>query len=108
LQTVTNFGKIWLQGGFMEKFKVSVFVTGVKKKGRKADKHLFNVGYVEYKENMTDEEKAKLIEVARGVVETNMKSFLNGFTVNLNHVTLYDGGEIWEPFSDKNLKIKVG
>jgi hypothetical protein len=92
----------------MEKFRLSVSVTGVKKKCRKPDRHLFNMGYMEYNPNMTDEQKQEVVQKAKDLLAVNMKSFLNGFTVNLNHVTLRDELEMWEPFAETNLKIKVG
>jgi hypothetical protein len=89
----------------MEKFKVGVSVTGLKKRDRKSKHHFFNMGYITYNPNMTEEEKQEIISRAKSMVETNMKTH-TGFSVSLDHVTIENDMETWMPFSDKNLKIK--
>lgn len=55
-------------------FDVSVYVVGVKKRCRKADRHILRVGTIPYDENLPQEEVNRLMDIAQGLLETNMKS----------------------------------
>jgi hypothetical protein len=90
----------------MEKFKVTVYVTGLKRKERKIKRHFFNAGYVDYNPNMTEAELNEIKDKAMGLIETNMKNFTN-VSVSLDQVKIDGYVETWMPFSDKNITLKV-
>lgn len=87
-------------------FKVNVFVTGVKKKARKMDRHMFNVSTIPYTPDISDEEKQRLMTIAKGLVETNMRVVRE---FNLEFIFTEDLGDNLERvnfFSDKNIRIE--
>lgn len=87
----------------MEQFyKLSVSVTGIKKRCRKSEFHLLKGGYIDYNEGTFDHEAIEA--VARGLVETNMKKVNGKIVISLDHIKQDDHFERWEPFSDKNVK----
>lgn len=88
-----------------ELFKISVSVTGVKKRCRKSEFHLLKGGYIPYNEGTFDREAIEA--VARGLVETNMKQVNGKIIIVLNHIKREEHFERWEPFSDKNVKWQL-
>lgn len=93
-------------GGNMNKFKVTVYTTGLKKRDRKVKRHYFNAGYIDYKPIMAEGDIDELNAKAMGLVETNMKSF-TGIEISLDKVEINGDIETWMPFSDENIRLKV-
>jgi KaiC/GvpD/RAD55 family RecA-like ATPase len=83
-----------------ELFKISVSVTGIKKRCRKTEFHLLQGGYIPYNEGTFAREAVEA--VARGLIETNMKEVNGKIVINLTHIKQDDHFERWEPFSIKN------
>jgi len=101
-----------------EFFRISLFTTGVKKRCRKVDRHLLNMGYSEYKETLSDEDRASLEEAARNLVGRAMRSlYTNDAHISLDRVTRTAEycdtlkrtwhNEKWEPFSELNQKVEI-
>ena len=90
----------------MEKFKITVYTTGLKKRDRKTKRHFFNAGYVDYNPNMSEAELNEIKAKAVGLIETNMKSFV-GVEVSLDLVEINGHIETWMPFSAKNITLRV-
>jgi hypothetical protein len=67
------------------KFRVSVFVTGVKKRCRKVDTHTLSLGYIDYNDGIFD--KSDLENKARALLQENMKSVVT-VAVNLTRVEI--------------------
>lgn len=92
-----------------ELFKVTVHVVGVKKRCRKSDRHIFNLGYIPYNDGVFDQED--LERKAEALLEENMKSISEVPSVDLNHVKISGEcgfrSEEWRPFSDKNKSFKL-
>jgi hypothetical protein len=93
-----------MQGEF---FKISVSVSGIKKRCRKAERHLLNGGYIPYNDGNYNAEEIN--DLVKGLVSTNMKEVQNVPTIHLDHVIVkHDEGfrsEQWEPFSKLNKKF---
>jgi hypothetical protein len=85
---------------------VNVFVTGVKKKARKMDRHMFRVTTIPYTPDISDEEKQRLMTIAKGLVETNMRVVKE---FSLEFIFTEDIGDDLVRinfFSDKNIRIE--
>ena len=90
----------------MEQFyKLSVSVTGIKKRCRKSEFHLLQGGYIPYNEGTIDREAIEA--VAKGLIETNMKQVGKETFVILNHVKVADGIQTWELFGKTNMRWKI-
>lgn len=88
-----------------EFFKISVAVTGVKKRCRKSEFHVFRGGYIPYNEGSFDREAVEA--VARGLVDSNMKQVNSRVMIHLDRIEKGDFMERWEPFSNKNVKFEL-
>jgi len=88
-----------------ELFKLSVSVRGVKKRCRKSDHHILQGGYMPY--NGGNFDQAKIEDVVRGIVETNMKQVDGKIYIHLDHIKQGDFMQIWEPFSNKNVRFEL-
>jgi hypothetical protein len=90
----------------MEQFyKLSVLVTGIKKRCRKTEFHLLQGGYIPYNDGTFDREAIEAI--AKGLIETNMKQVNGKIIISLDHIKQGDFTQVWEPFSDKNVKWQL-
>jgi hypothetical protein len=88
-----------------ELFKLSISVIGIKKRCRKVEKHFFDAGYIPYSEEILNQDE--LIDKARNLVNTNMKTVQGVPVLRLNHVTESEGIIQWEMFSAKHKEIKI-
>lgn len=88
-----------------ELFKISVSVTGVKKRCRKSDFHVLRGGYIPYNEGSFDREAVEAI--ARGLVDSNMKQINSRVMIHLDRIEKGEFMERWELFSDKNVKFEL-
>lgn len=86
------------------KFRISVWAWGVKKRCRKAEKHSFSLGYIDYNDGQFN--KDEIAEKARAIVETNMKSF-SKVSVSLLRVEIGDHLERWEMFDKRHVFFNV-
>jgi len=86
-------------------FRVGISVTGVKKRCRKADHHYFQAGYIPYNEGIFNQSEVE--NLAKGLVETNMKQVNGKIFIILNHVKVADGIETWEMFGKTNVKFEL-
>ena len=103
--------------GAGEFYKVSLFATGIKKRCRKVDRHLIDMGYTEFKTALTDEDKASLKKAAQTTIGVTMKSLYNDQAyLALNRVTRQANHdeklgtwymESWQPFHELNQRIEV-
>ncbi len=90
----------------MEQFyKLSVSVTGIKKRCRKTEFHLLQGGYIPYNDGTFDREAIEVI--AKGLIETNIKKVEKEIFVILNHVKVTDGIQTWEMFGKTNERWKI-
>jgi hypothetical protein len=80
-------------------------LTGVKKRCRKADHHYFPAGYIPYNEGIFNQSEVE--NLAKGLVETNMKQVNGKIFIILNHVKVADGIETWEMFGKTNVKFEL-
>ena len=88
-----------------ELFKISVAVTGVKKRCRKSEFHVLRGGYIPYNGGSFDREAVE--GMARGLVDSNMKQVNSRIIVHLDRIEKGDFMETWEMFSDKNIKFEL-
>ena len=88
-----------------EFFKVKIIVPGIKKRCRKAEKHLLKAGYLPYNGGIFNQDEIE--QVARGLIETNIKQVMGKIFVSLDYVTRDEHFERWEPFSDKNIRFEL-
>ena len=88
-----------------EFFKISVAVTGVKKRCRKSEFHVLRGGYIPYNEGSFDREAVEA--VARGLVDSNMKQVNSKVMIHLDRIERGGFMERWEMFSDKNIKFEL-
>lgn len=58
-------------------FEISVYVFGVKRKCRKADRHSFKLGSIDYNEGAFSQDEIE--QKARDIVATNMKEVQSQF-----------------------------
>jgi hypothetical protein len=86
-------------------FRVGISVNGIKKRCRKSDSHYFHAGYIPY--NNGDFNKEEIENLAKGLIETNMKTLKSKVHVILNHVKVADGIETWEMFGKTNVKFEL-
>lgn len=88
-----------------EFFKVYVIVPGVKKRCRKAERHMLKAGYIPYNGGSFDREAIEA--TAKGLIEANIKQVVGNVVISLDHVVRDDHFERWEPFSDKNVRFEL-
>jgi len=88
-----------------ELFKLSILVVGVKKRCRKVETHILDAGYIPYSEEILNQDE--LIDKARNLVNTNMKTVQGVPVLKLNHVKERDGIIKWELFSSKHKEIEI-
>lgn len=88
-----------------ELFKLTVSVKGVKKRCRNSDHHLLQGGYMPYNDGVFDQ--AKIEDVVKGLIETNMKRVDGRIFIHLDHIKQGDFMQTWEPFSDKNVRFEL-
>jgi hypothetical protein len=86
-------------------FRVGVSVNGVKKRCRKSESHYLSGGYIPYNDGAFNQEEIE--NLARGIVETNMKQVNGRIFIVLNHVKVADGIETWEMFGKTNVKLEL-
>lgn len=85
-------------------YRISVHVYGVKKRCRKADSHMFSLGYIPFNEGIFNQDE---IEVkARSALAENMKTASTAAVV-LNAVTVKDGIETWVMFGKENRRFEL-
>jgi hypothetical protein len=83
----------------------SLFVTGIKKRCRKVDRHRFDVGQFEINEVETEEQKERIKVLGLVIIEEKMKTPIKA-TLKLNHWTDNGNGmTTWEPFGGKDLDL---
>jgi hypothetical protein len=92
-------------GTTKELFQISISLYGVKKRCRKSEFHALKAGYIDYNEGTFDREAIE--SVARGLIETNMKQVNGKIIISLDHIKQGDFTQVWEPFSDKNVKWQL-
>lgn len=94
---------------FIERFKISIQVIGIKKRCRKNERHMFQLGSIEY--NRGEYNKESVISLVRDFVNVNMKEFNSTVRIHLNHVKQSNErgftSTLWEPFSDKNIRFDI-
>ena len=86
-------------------FRIGISVDGIKKRCRKSDRHYFHAGYIPY--NNGDFNKEEIENLAKGLVETNMKTLKSKVYVILNHVKVDNGIETWEMFGKTNVRFEL-
>jgi hypothetical protein len=91
-------------------FKISIVVAGIKKRCRKVEYHTLSAGYIPYNDGKFNEDE--ILELARGMIETNMKTVYNTpakVRLDFVEVALEDGfrSEKWTPYSDLNKTLLV-
>lgn len=90
----------------MEQFyKLGVAVSGVKKRCRKSERHFISGGYLPYNDGNFNQEEVE--NLARGILETNMKRIDGKVKVVLNHVKRDGGIESWEMFGKTNVQFEL-
>jgi hypothetical protein len=90
----------------MEQFyKLGVAVNGIKKRCRKSERHYISGGYLPYNEGTFNQEEVE--NLARGILETNMKRIDGKVRVVLNHVKREGGIETWEMFGKTNVQFEL-
>jgi hypothetical protein len=65
-------------------FKVSIVVTGVKKRCRKTEQHFLSLGYIDYNEGAFNQDE--LSEKAKSFLSENMKEVKSTPKINLYYV----------------------
>lgn len=86
-------------------FRVGVSLSGVKKRCRKSENHYLSGGYIPYNDGIFNQEEVE--NLAKGIVETNMKQVNGRIFIVLNHVKREGGIETWEMFGKTNVKFEL-
>jgi hypothetical protein len=90
----------------MEQFyKLGVAVNGIKKRCRKSERHFISGGYLPYNDGTFNQEEVE--NLARGILESNMKRIDGKVKVVLNHVKRDGGIETWEMFGKTNVQFEL-
>ena len=93
----------------VERFKISIQVIGIKKRCRKNERHMFQLGSIEY--NGGEYNKEGVISLVRDFVDVNMKEVNSIVRIHLDHVKQSNErgftSTLWEPFSDKNVRFDI-
>jgi hypothetical protein len=93
----------------VEKFKISIQVIGIKKRCRKNERHMFQLGSIEY--NSGEYNKESVVSLVRAFIDTNMKDVNSIIRIHLDHVKISSERgfthTLWEPFSDKNIRFDI-
>jgi hypothetical protein len=86
-------------------FRIGVSVNGVKKRCRKSESHYLPGGYIPYNGGAFNQEEIE--NLAKNIIETNMKQVNGRVFIVLNHVKVADGIESWEMFGKTNVKLEL-
>lgn len=86
-------------------FKLEVSVKGIKKRCRKSESHYISGGYLPYNDGAFNQSEVE--NLARGILETNMKKIDGKISVILNHVKVAEGIQTWEMFGKTNVKFEL-
>lgn len=91
------------------KFEINVSAYGIKKRCRKIEGHSLPLGYIDYKENLSSEELTQLMEKAKAILATNMKS-TNKAVLRLYRVEIGDHFKTMQLFDErhKSFQIELG
>lgn len=93
----------------VERFKISIQVIGIKKRCRKNERHMFQLGSIEY--NGGEYNKEGVISLVRDFVDVNMKEINSIVRIRLDHVKQSNErgftSTLWEPFSEKNVRFDI-
>ena len=88
-----------------ELFRIGVSVNGVKKRCRKSESHYLSGGYIPFNGGFFNQ--VEIENLAKGILETNMKRIDGKVFIILNHVKVADGIETWELFGKTNVKFEL-
>jgi hypothetical protein len=86
-------------------FRVGVSLNGVKKRCRKSERHYLSGGYVPYNDGAFNQEEIE--NLAKGIIETNMKQVNGRVFIVLSHVKVVDGIETWQMFGKTNVEFEL-
>ena len=93
----------------VEKFKIAIEVIGIKKRCRKNERHMFQLGSIEY--NNGEYNKEGVISLVRDFVDVNMKEVNSIVRIHLDHTKVKSENgftsTLWEPYSDKNVRFDI-
>ena len=93
----------------IERFKISIQVIGIKKRCRKNERHMFQLGSIEY--NGGEYNKESVISLVRDFVDVNMKEVNSIVRIHLDHVKQSNErgftSTLWVPFSDKHVRFDI-
>lgn len=107
LETLAKRGEEIQKLNESNKFKIAIEVIGIKKRCRKSERHMFQLGYVPYNNGSYCPDILK--EQIKGFLDSNMKEVSSAVRVHLDHVIITQEGYFtstkWEPFSDKNKRF---
>lgn len=87
------------------KFKVSIILTGIRKKQRKEKRHCLPIGYVEWNNGLYDENS--ISDKVKTFIQENMKTVNSEIKVHLDMITITDIFEQWLPFSSDNKQFTL-
>jgi hypothetical protein len=86
-------------------FKLGISMKGIKKRCRKTEFHYLPGGYLPYNDGAFNMQEIE--DIARGIVETNMKQVQGKVMIVLDHVKISDGIETWEMFGKTNVRFEL-
>jgi hypothetical protein len=86
-------------------FEVSVYCAGVKKRCRKADRHSFNLGEIEFKE-LSSEDVNAFMEKAKTSLKENMKETQKAI-LHFRKVSIGDMFKTMELFDKANKDFNI-
>jgi hypothetical protein len=93
----------------VERFKISIQLIGVKKRCRKSERHIFQLGSIDYNDGSFDQES--VTKLVRDFIATNVKLTDSNVFVHLDHVKVKSErgftSTLWEPFSDLNRRFVI-
>lgn len=90
----------------MEQFyRLGVAVNGIKKRCRKSERHFISGGYLPYNDGTFNQDEVE--NLAKGILESNMKRIDGKVKVVLNHVKVDGGIETWEMFGKTNVQFEL-
>ncbi len=86
-----------------EYYKLSVAVTGLKKRDRKVKFHALTIGYI----NDLNFDEIEISNTVRSFLAENMKEICGQVIIHLDRIKEENGFQVWEPFSKENIKFKL-
>jgi hypothetical protein len=86
-----------------EYYKLSVAVTGLKRRDRKVKFHSLSIGHL----NDLIVDEIEVSNTVRAFLAENMKEICGQVIIHLDKIKEENGFQVWKPFSKENITFKL-